>query len=148
MWVVAMPIVATIFYSQSTTDFSLFVLAGIVVWALGLFFESVGDFQMARFKADPANQGQVMNRGLWRYTRHPNYFGDFCVWWGIFLVAASTGAWWTIGSPAMMSFFLIKVSGVKLLESDIADRRPGYLEYQRETNAFFPGPPKTPQADA
>jgi steroid 5-alpha reductase family enzyme len=119
---------------------------GTVLYLVGLFFESVGDWQLARFKADPANRGRVMDRGLWRYTRHPNYFGDFCVWWGLYLIASAGGAWWTIGSPLLMSILLLKVSGVTLLESTIADRRPDYAAYQARTNAFFPGRPKDPAA--
>ncbi len=83
-----------------------------------------------------------MDRGLWRYTRHPNYFGDFCAWWGLYLVAAAGGAGWTIASPIVMSILLLSVSGVKLLESTIVDRRPAYAQYKRTTNAFFPGPPR------
>ena len=83
-----------------------------------------------------------MDRGLWRFTRHPNYFGDFCVWWGLFLVAAPAGSWWTIFGPLLMSFLLLKVSGVSLLESDIEERRPEYAHYKQRTNAFFPGPVK------
>ena len=115
--------------------------AGIVLWAIGLFFESVGDWQLARFKADPNNAGRVMDRGLWRFTRHPNYFGDFCVWWGLYLIAAMGGAGWTVGSPLLMALLLMKVSGVGLLEGTITDRRPDYAAYQARTNAFFPGPP-------
>ena len=129
----------------ATTDLAVGappVLAGIALWAVGLFFETVGDFQLARFKRDPANQGKVMDRGLWRYTRHPNYFGDFCVWWGLFLIAASTGAWWTVIGPIVMSVLLIRVSGAGLLESTIGDRRPGYAEYIRRTSGFFPRPPR------
>jgi steroid 5-alpha reductase family enzyme len=95
-----------------------------------------------RFKADPANAGRVMDRGLWRFTRHPNYFGDFAVWWGLYLIAAAGGAWWTLLSPLAMSFLLLKVSGVTLLEKTITDRRPDYANYQARTNAFFPGPPR------
>lgn len=116
--------------------------AGAVLWSIGVFFEVVGDWQLARFKADPNHAGQVMDRGLWRYTRHPNYFGDFCVWWGLYLIATAGGAGWTVGSPLLMSFLLMRVSGVTLLESTITDRRPGYAAYQARTNAFFPGPPK------
>ncbi|MBM4075712.1 MAG: DUF1295 domain-containing protein, partial [Planctomycetes bacterium] len=92
------------------------------------------------FQRDPANTGRVMDRGLWRYTRHPNYFGDFCVWWGLYLIAAASGATWTIFSPLLMSCLLLKVSGVTLLEKSITTRRPEYAEYQRRTSAFFPGP--------
>lgn len=122
---------------------------GVALFGVGLFFESVGDWQLARFKADPANRGRVMDRGLWRYTRHPNYFGDFCVWWGLYLVALSGGAWWSLPAPLLMSFLLLKVSGVSLLEKDIGQRRPGYAEYRRRTPAFFPWVPKPggPSAD-
>lgn len=117
--------------------------AGIALFAIGLFFETVGDWQLARFKADPANKGKVLDRGLWRYTRHPNYFGDFCVWWGFFLIACGTpGGWQTILSPIVMSLFLLKVSGVSMLEKDIGERRPAYAEYIRKTSVFFPAPPK------
>lgn len=115
---------------------------GVALYAVGLFFEAVGDWQLARFKADPSNVGRVMDRGLWRYTRHPNYFGDCCVWWGIYLVAAAGGAFWTIASPLVMTWLLLRVSGVALLERDIADRRPEYAAYRARTNAFFPGPPR------
>jgi len=100
----------------------------------------VADWQLARFKADPAHRGQVMDGGLWRFSRHPNYFGEFCVWWGIYLIAMSTSAWWAIASPVLMTILLLKVSGVALLEKDITERRPGYREYIARTNAFFPGP--------
>jgi steroid 5-alpha reductase family enzyme len=114
----------------------------VVLWALGLSFETVGDWQLSRFKADSNNRGKVMDRGLWRYTRHPNYFGDFCVWWAFYLLALSVGAWWTFIGPLTMSVMLMRVSGVSLLEKDIGERRPGYAEYVRRTNAFFPGPPR------
>ena len=113
---------------------------GIALWLLGFTFEAGGDWQLARFKADPGNAGKVMDRGFWRYTRHPNYFGDFCVWWGLYLLALSAGAWWSIVGPIAMSFMLLRVSGVALLEKDIGQRRPEYAEYVRRTNAFFPGP--------
>jgi steroid 5-alpha reductase family enzyme len=116
--------------------------AGIGLWLLGLAFEAGGDWQLARFKADPANAGQVMDRGFWRYTRHPNYFGDFCVWWGFYLIAAGAGGWWSVAGPAIMTVLLLRVSGVALLEKDIGERRPKYAEYVRRTNAFFPGPPR------
>lgn len=118
-------------------------VAGVVLWAVGLVFEAVGDAQLARFKADPASKGQVMDRGLWRYTRHPNYFGDFCVWWGLFLVALTAGAvWWTVVGPLVMSVLLLRVSGKGLLERDIAERRPGYADYVARTSGFVPLPPR------
>ena len=109
----------------------------------GILFEAIGDAQMARFKADPANRGQVMDRGLWRYTRHPNYFGEACTWWGIWLMAiggAGGAGAWSIVSPLLMTWLLLKVSGVRMLESDIGERRPAYLDYMARTNAFVPGP--------
>jgi steroid 5-alpha reductase family enzyme len=116
--------------------------AGIAVWAVGLFFEAVGDWQLKRFKADPANKGKVMDRGLWRYTRHPNYFGDACVWWGIFLVSAETGIGvFTVLSPIAMTLFLTKGSGAALTEKRMAGR-PGFDEYVARTSGFFPLPPK------
>lgn len=139
MWVVVVPAVVTL-----VSESSLFWLdfAGIAVWGVGLFFETVGDFQLARFKARPNSKGKVMDRGLWRYTRHPNYFGDFSVWWGHYLVAAAGGAWWSVFSPLVMTIFLLRVSGVGMLEKTITERRPEYAEYIRTTNTFFPGPPK------
>jgi steroid 5-alpha reductase family enzyme len=118
-------------------------IPGVLVFLVGLGFETVGDAQLTRFKADPASKGQVMDRGLWRYTRHPNYFGDFCVWWGLWLVVLPAhGTWWTAVGPAVMSVLLIRVSGKGLLEKDIATRRPKYAEYIASTSAFFPWPPK------
>ena len=116
---------------------------GLGVWAVGLCFETVGDLQLARFKSDPANAGKVMDQGLWRYTRHPNYFGDFLVWWGLFLVAASElGHSWVVVSPLLMSWLLIRVSGVALLERSLKRRRSGYEEYIARTSSFFPRPPR------
>ena len=94
----------------------------------------------AGFKADPANKGKVMDRGLWRYTRHPNYFGNFTMWWGFYLIAVAAGGWWSIIGPLVMSFLLLRVSGVAMLERTISKRRPGYEKYVATTNAFFPGP--------
>jgi steroid 5-alpha reductase family enzyme len=139
-WVISLPLLAAVSgpYPIGTLDY-----AGVALWSLGLFFESVGDYQLARFKSDPRNAGMVMDSGLWRYTRHPNYFGDFCVWWGFYLIALSAGGWWTIIAPLLMSFLLLKVSGVTLLEQDIGNRRPRYADYIARTNAFFPGPRST-----
>ncbi len=115
---------------------------GVLFFAIGLFFETVGDLQLARFKADPASKGQVMDRGLWRYTRHPNYFGDFAVWWGLWLLAARVAPW-TIVAPIIMSVLLLRVSGVAMLERDIVERRPKYAAYIQKTSAFFPWFPKS-----
>ena len=116
---------------------------GLGLWLIGFFFEAVGDWQMARFKADPANRGRVMSSGLWGWTRHPNYFGDATLWWGYFFLAlAVPGGWWTLPAVLLMNLLLLKVSGVALLEKTIAERRPGYREYVETTPAFFPRPPR------
>jgi steroid 5-alpha reductase family enzyme len=138
-WIVSLPLLGAV---TGQTMLGWLDLAGIALCLTGIAFETVSDAQLALFKRDPDNSGQVMDRGLWRYTRHPNYFGDFCVWWGFFLLAAGAGAWWSVPGPLLMSFFLLKVSGVALLEQDIGTRRPGYADYVRRTNAFFPGLPK------
>ncbi len=116
--------------------------AGVALWLIGFGFETVGDWQLARFKADPANRGKVLDTGLWRYTRHPNYFGEATLWWGYYLIAVATGGWWTVFAPLLMTFLLLKVSGVTLLEQDIGERRPAYRDYIARTNAFLPWRPK------
>lgn len=115
---------------------------GAVLWLVGFCFEAGGDYQLTRFKADPSNRGRVMDRGLWRYTRHPNYFGDFTVWWGFYAIAVAGHAAWSIPGPLLMSALLLRVSGVSLLEKDIGERRPAYAEYVRRTPAFFPRRPR------
>jgi steroid 5-alpha reductase family enzyme len=137
-WVISLPLLGGI--AGDSSPLGWLDYAGVALWLVGLYFEAVGDWQLTRFKADPANAGQVMDQGLWGLTRHPNYFGDFCVWWGFGLIALSAGAWWALLGPVLMSVLLLRVSGVTLLERDIGRRRPGYAEYIRRTNAFFPGP--------
>lgn len=120
--------------------------AGVILAGVGLLFESVGDAQLVAFKADPANAGKVLNTGLWRYTRHPNYFGDACVWWGLWLIAAETG-WLGIASlpgPVLITLLLTKGSGVPTVEGSIAKRRPDYEAYVAQTSGFIPWPPKRP----
>ena len=141
LWFVSLPIQVAV--AMQPSPLSWLDALGLAVFSLGLVFESVGDWQLTQFKRDPANRGRVMDRGLWRYTRHPNYFGDACVWWGIYLIAAAGGAWWTILSPIVMTTLLLKVSGVSLLEKTITDRRPEYAFYQDRTNAFIPGPSRS-----
>jgi steroid 5-alpha reductase family enzyme len=119
---------------------NLLDLLGALLVVAGILIETVADRQLAAFRDDPASRGQVLDRGLWRYSRHPNYFGEFCVWWGFYLVALATGAWWALFSPLLMSVLLLRVSGVTLLEKDIGERRPAYADYVARTNAFFPGP--------
>jgi steroid 5-alpha reductase family enzyme len=140
MWVIAIPLIAAQIGTNSNKVMIWDVL-GIIVWVIGFFFEVVGDVQLARFKANPANKGKVMNQGVWRYTRHPNYFGDATQWWGYFLIAISAGGWWTIFSPILMTLFLLRVSGVVLLEKTL-ESRPGYKEYIARTSAFIPWFPR------
>jgi steroid 5-alpha reductase family enzyme len=116
---------------------------GILVWGVGFMFEGLADWQLARFKADPNNKGKVMNQGLWAYSRHPNYFGETLIWWGLFLITFSTPyGYWAIISPLVITFLLLKVSGVKLLEQTITERRPEYREYIQNTSPFIPWFPK------
>lgn len=143
MWVVSLPVqLGQYGYASGALAITVTVL-GVLSWAVGFFFETVGDAQLAAFKADPANKGQVMDQGLWRYTRHPNYFGDAAVWWGLTLLALHHPAG-LIGlvSAALMTWLLAKGTGAKLLESSIGDRRPGYAEYVRRTSGFLPLPPR------
>lgn len=145
MFMVSSPVQAALLTAGETALGPL-AYAGLALWIVGFGFETVGDAQLARFKADPANAGAVMDRGLWGWTRHPNYFGDFMVWWGLFVIALSLGApWWTLVSPVIMSVLLMRVSGVPMLERTIGERRPGYSEYVARTSSFFPRPPKPPQ---
>jgi steroid 5-alpha reductase family enzyme len=144
MWLVSFPIQAGVYFSEWAAPgiFALTAISlGACIWLVGLLFETIGDWQLAQFKAKPDNRGKVLESGLWRYTRHPNYFGDFCIWWGIYIVSLASGVVWTIFAPLLMSVLLLKVSGVSLLEKDISDRRPDYQQYILRTNAFFPGPP-------
>jgi steroid 5-alpha reductase family enzyme len=142
-WIVSAPFLAGI---KGSNPLNALDLAGAALAAFGIVFEAMADQQMARFKADSANQGQVMDRGLWRISRHPNYFGECCTWWGLFIIAlAAGGAWWSIVSPLLMTLLLLKVSGVRLLEADIAERRPAYRDYIARTPAFIPRWPRRPQ---
>jgi steroid 5-alpha reductase family enzyme len=118
-------------------------LFGLILWGVGFIFEAVGDWQLAAFKSNPANKGKVMVQGLWAYTRHPNYFGECFMWWGIFLIVFSTpNSWWTILSPLTITAVLLKMTGIPLTEKTIVTHRPGYKEYIQRTNAFFPWFPK------
>lgn len=131
------------FVFTHASDFGLVSSLAVMLWIAGMFFESVGDAQMAGFKKSNASRiGGVMDRGLWRYTRHPNYFGEFCIWWAYYFFAVSAGGWWTLPAPIVMSWLLLKFSGVALLESEIVHRRPAYRSYMQNTSAFFPWPPK------
>ncbi|MFF9345596.1 DUF1295 domain-containing protein [Streptomyces sp. NPDC014734] len=140
VWLVSLPVQAAQYVPGRP---SFLAWAGVALWAVGAGFEAVGDAQLARFKADPAHRGRIMDRGLWAWTRHPNYFGDFCVWWGLFLLVCDCPAAAAVSavSPLVMSLLLIRGSGKRLLERHMADR-PGYAEYRARTSGFFPRPPK------
>lgn len=137
LWIVSVPILGAML-NDSPNHLSLIDALGVILWGIGFFFEAVGDFQLAHFKNDPANKGKVMNRGLWHYTRHPNYFGDALVWWGFYLIALAGGGWWTIFSPILMTYLLMKVSGVAMLERSLKKAKPEYQSYIESTSAFFP----------
>ena len=141
-WIISAPLFTAI---NSAAAPGVLDAAALVLFLVGFVFEALGDWQLSRFSADENNRGKVLDTGLWRYTRHPNYFGEFCIWWAFWLFAAAAGAWWTIFAPLLMSFLLLRVSGVTMLEKTITNRRPGYAEYVRSTNAFFPGPRRRTQ---
>jgi steroid 5-alpha reductase family enzyme len=139
IWLISMPVQAGMVTSARAGPVTW---AGVVVWLTGLAFETAGDWQLAAFKADPAHRDQIMDSGLWRYTRHPNYFGDACVWWGLFLVSIGSAAGLaTVFSPLLMTVLLAAGSGKPLTESRMRER-PGYADYVRRTSGFFPLPPR------
>ncbi|VTU18301.1 putative membrane protein [Variovorax sp. PBL-H6] len=141
-WIVSAPFLAA---ADSARPPNWLDAAGASLAAFGIAFEAIGDMQLARFRADPAHRGEVMDRGLWRYSRHPNYFGEACVWWGFWLMALGASgfqALWSAISPLLMTGLLLEVSGVRLLEKDIEERRPAYRDYMARTSAFVPAPPR------
>lgn len=141
MWVVSLPVQYS--HADDSPSIGPIAVIGIMVWLFGLTFETLGDAQLARFKKDPANAGKVMDQGLWRLTRHPNYFGDAVMWWGMWIIAAETGSGViSIVGPILMTFFLMRVSGVPMLEASLMKRREGYADYVARTSSFFPRPPK------
>ncbi|MEV8093159.1 DUF1295 domain-containing protein [Kitasatospora sp. NPDC085879] len=140
VWFVSLPVQAAQYLPGAPGPLAW---AGTAVWAVGLFFEAVGDLQLSRFKADPANRGRVMDRGLWAWTRHPNYFGDACVWWGLFLLAADAPIGWAfVGSPLLMTWLLAFGSGKPMLERQMGSDKPGWAEYAARTSGFVPLPPR------
>ncbi|WP_371503255.1 DUF1295 domain-containing protein [Kitasatospora sp. NBC_00374] len=140
LWFVSLPVQAAQYLPDRLGPLAF---AGTALWAVGLFFEAVGDRQLTRFKADPANRGLVMDRGLWRYTRHPNYFGDACVWWGLFLFAAQAPIGWAcLPGVLLMTWLLAFGSGKPLLERQLSERKPGWADYAARTSGFLPLPPR------
>jgi len=140
LWIISAPLLAA--QIGQTPRLTALDYLAVAVWAIGFFFEATGDIQMARFKGNPANKGKVLNYGVWRYTRHPNYFGDATQWWGYYLIAASAGGWWTIFSPIIMTTLLLRVSGVALLEKTLKETKPEYRDYIERTSAFVPWFPR------
>lgn len=138
-WIISLPLLAAVTASK---PLSLLDAAAVTIVLFGFLFESIADAQLAAFRAGNDSRRQVLDTGLWRYTRHPNYFGECCIWWGFYLFALAAGGWWSIVSPLLMTFLLLRVSGVALLEKDIRERRPDYADYIKRTNAFVPGFPR------
>ena len=138
MWIISL-VVQTGVISYLPDQLTWLDMLGILVWVFGFLFEAVADLQLSRFKGDPENQGKVMEKGLWAFSRHLNYFGESLIWWGIFLITLSTPrSFWTIISPILITFLLLRVSGVRMLERTITKRRPEYEAYIRNTSAFIP----------
>lgn len=143
IWLISMPVqLAQYLTAPASLGAPAFVGTGL--WLVGFLFEAVGDWQLARFRADPANKGRILDSGLWRYTRHPNYFGNACLWWGLFLIACDHWVGWvTAFAPLLMTHFLLNVTGKELLEKRMGHARPGYAEYVARTSGFFPWPPRS-----
>jgi len=138
-WIVSLPILGAL---NSDNPINFLDAIGALLVLFGFIWETLADWQLSRFKNISSNKGKVLNTGVWRYSRHPNYFGESCVWWGFYIIALAAGAWWALPSALLMTLLLLKVSGVALLEKDIAERRPEYQAYIKSTNAFIPGIPK------
>lgn len=138
-WIISIPLLFALF---ARTGFHWIDIFAVALWLAGFIFEAVGDYQLMKFKQDASNKGKVLDTGLWRYTRHPNYFGEACIWWAYFLFAIPAGGWWTVYASVLMTFLLLKVSGVVLMEKDISQRRPAYQAYIDRTSSFFPWRPR------
>ncbi len=141
LWIIAAPLYAAQ-SNPSAPALGWIDLGGLLIWLVGFYFEAAGDWQLSKFKANPENRGKLFTEGVWRYTRHPNYFGDAAQWWGFYLIAVAAGGAWTIFSPLLMTYLLLKVSGVAMLERGMKKNKPGYADYIRRTNAFFPWFPR------
>lgn len=141
MWLISAPLLAAQYFNGNTT-LNLVDYAAILIWFIGFVFEAGGDYQLARFKADPDNKGKVLNTGLWKYTRHPNYFGDALIWWGFGLFSVAVNSYVPLASSLLMSMLIIRVSGVSLLERTLKESKPKYRAYIKRTSAFFPWFPK------
>jgi steroid 5-alpha reductase family enzyme len=141
MWLISATLLGAMLFSGNNPLTLIDVLA-VLIWIIGFSFEAGGDHQLARFKANPANKGKLLDTGFWKYTRHPNYFGDAAVWWGFALFAVVSGSYITILGSLLMTALLLKVSGVALLEKSLKEKKPGYQQYMQKTSAFIPWFPK------
>ena len=141
MWLISAPLLGAQYYGQNK-PLRVIDVIGILLWITGFFFEAVGDYQLAQFKADAGNKGKVMDKGLWHYTRHPNYFGDSAVWWGYGILCLASGSYFPLLGSLLMTALIIKVSGVSLLEKSLKEQKPQYKEYIEKTSAFLPWFPK------
>lgn len=140
-WVVALPLLA-VMAQAGNPGWGWLDGLGLALFFFGLTYETVADLQLARFKRGARDETAVLDSGLWRYCRHPNYFGEFVLWWGLGLFGLAADAWWSVVGPALLTFLLLRVSGVAMLERTIGNRRPAYDDYRRRTNAFIPGRPR------
>jgi steroid 5-alpha reductase family enzyme len=138
-WIASLPLSASIL---SQAPLGWLDYAAVVLWLIGFFFETVGDQQLADFRENPRNADRVLDRGLWRYSRHPNYFGELCIWWSFWLAALAAGAWWTLAAPLLVTYLLVRVCGIPPAEEAIEQHRPGYGAYAARTGALLPRPPR------
>jgi len=142
VWLISAPLLAIQFFGNERL-FGILDIVGILVWLIGFTFEAGGDLQLARFKANPANRGKLLQTGFWKYTRHPNYFGDAAVWWAYAILCIAAGSYIPVLSAILMTWLILKVSGVSMLEKTLINTKPGFGEYIKRTNAFIPWFPKT-----
>jgi steroid 5-alpha reductase family enzyme len=141
MWIISAPLLGAMFYREHSFPGVMDLIAGLF-WITGFIFEAGGDIQLARFRSDPSNKGKVLDTGLWKYTRHPNYFGDSCVWWGYGFFCLAAGSYFPLLGSVLMTALIIKVSGVALLERSLSEKKPQYKDYIEKTSSFFPWFPK------
>ncbi len=141
MWLISAPLLGAMYFGADR-HLGFFDITGILLWITGFIFEAGGDLQLAKFKADPVNKGKILDRGFWRLTRHPNYFGDSAVWWGYGLICIAAGSYIPVAGSVLMTILILKVSGVALLEKSLKIQKPQYKEYIERTSAFFPWFPK------
>lgn len=140
LWLISAPLLAISFYTEK--PFGVIDFIALLVWIIGLVFEAGGDWQLARFKANPENKGKLLTTGFWKFTRHPNYFGDAAVWWGFALFSAAAGCYLPLLSALLMNWLLLRVSGVAMLERTLKNTKPGFEDYTKRTSAFFPWLPE------